>query len=404
MWPNRVLGARRERQSADCTLRPGMNVRSFDVILIGAGMAGVSAAAQLAGRGAEVAVVETEASPGVHATGRSVAVFTENYGNRTVRLLTVASRPFLSDPPEGFSQVPLLKTRGMLSVGRDDQVDRLDDAAQEGAALVPDTHRIDAKTAIDLCPALSRAYVAGAVWEPGAADIDVDGLLQGYVRNVRANGGTVFTGVTIEGARYDRRWILTTGDGGLTAAVVVNAAGAWGDEVAALLGARPLGLQPLRRTAFVFDPPGGEDPSGWPMVVDVDETFYFKPDAGRLIGSPADETPSAPTDARPEEIDVALGLEHIGAAMGADLRHAYRPWAGLRTFARDRTPVVGFDPDVERLVWLVGQGGYGIQTAPAVAEAVAELVQRGGLPEALTAAGLTESELSPARFRGATAG
>ncbi|MBO0728129.1 MAG: FAD-binding oxidoreductase [Acidimicrobiaceae bacterium] len=375
-----------------------MNVDAFDVVVLGAGMAGMSAAARLAADGALVAVVEPEAQPGVHATGRSVAVFTENYGNPTVRLLTVASRPFFDRPPAGFTDVPLLHRRGALWVGRPDQATRLDELANSGRALVPDIVRVDTRFALHCCPALAPGYVAGGVWEPGAADINVDALLHGYRRRLRAAGGRLLTGLRVQSAHRASRFRLSTSGGMLEAPVVVNAAGAWADQVAALFGARPLGLRPLRRTAFVFDPPGGGDPSGWPHVIDADETFYFKPESGRLIGSPADETPSEPVDARPDELDVAVALERIGAAMGTELRHAYRPWAGLRTFAADRTPVAGADPEVEGLVWLAGQGGYGIQTAPALAEAAASLVQTGALPAALIAAGLTEGELSPARF------
>jgi D-arginine dehydrogenase len=182
------------------------------------------------------------------------------------------------------------------------------------------------------------------------------------------------------------------------ARVVVNAAGAWADAVGVLFGARPLGLVPYRRTAFIFDSPGQENPQAWPMVTDVDETFYFKPEGGRLVGSPGDETPSLPVDARPEEIDVAQALDRIGAALGVELRQAHHPWAGLRTFAPDRTPVAGPDPNVDGLFWVAGQGGYGIQTAPALAEATAALVLAGGLPPGLTAVGLRAADLAPARF------
>jgi D-arginine dehydrogenase len=372
---------------------------AVDVALIGAGIAGVSAGAALAAAGAAVAVLEAEDRPGHHATGRSVALFSENYGNEVVRRLTVGSRAFLADPPSGFSAVPLLRPRGALSIGRNDQRDSLARLHAAGSMLVTDLQLVDAAHARKLCPALSSDYVVGGVWEPRAADIDVDALLGGYLRRLSRAGGHLVTDARIRSARRSaNRWVLE-GDGvTVEAGIVVNAAGAWADVVGELLGARPLGMVPNRRTAFIFDPPGKEDAQTWPMVTDVDEAFYFKPEGGRLVGSPADETPSPPADARPEEIDVARALDRIGAALGVELRHASHPWAGLRTFAPDRTPVAGPDPDVDGLFWLAGQGGYGIQTAPALAAATAGLVLDGELPPTLTAVGLRAADLAPARL------
>jgi D-arginine dehydrogenase len=366
-------------------------------------MAGVSVGAALAAAGAAVVVLEAEDRPGHHATGRSAALFSENYGNEVVRRLSVASRPFLADPPSGFSPVPLLHPRGVLSIGRSDQLDRLVRLQATGSILLPDLQLVDVDGARQLCPVLSSQYVAGGVWEPRAADIDVDALLGGYQRRLVQSGGKLVTGSPLRSARRQSgRWVLESPGVTVDARVVVNAAGAWADTVGLLLGARPVGLIPHRRTAFIFDPPGQEDPQTWPMVVDVDETFYFKPEGGRLLGSPADETPSPPIDARPEEIDVALALDRIGTAMGVELRHAHHPWAGLRTFAPDRTPVAGPDPNVDDLFWLAGQGGYGIQTAPALAKATAALVLSGDLPPALTAVGLRVADLAPARLASAT--
>jgi D-arginine dehydrogenase len=334
---------------------------TVDIAVVGAGIAGVSAGAVLAESGADVAVLEAEDRSGHHATGRSVALFSENYGNEVVRRLTVASRPFLTDPPSGFSAVPLLRPRGALSIGRSDQRDRLVDMHAAGSMLVADLQLLDADTARHLCPVLSSDYVAGGVWEPRAADIDVDALLGGYLRRLGRSGGRLETATPVRSVtRRAGRFVLEGAGLAVEARVVVNAAGAWADAVGARFGARPLGLVPYRRTAFIFDAPGQEHSKDWPMVIDVDETFYFKPDGGRLVGSPADETPSPPVDTRPEEIDVAQALDRIGTAMGVELRHAHHPWAGLRTFAPDRTPVAGPDPNIDGFFWLAGQGGYGI--------------------------------------------
>lgn len=363
--------------------------------VIGAGMAGITAAHALAAAGAAVAILEAEASPGTHATGRSAALFDENYGNDVVRRLTAASRRSLEGTPSADG-TPLLRRRGTLRVAAAG-----DDEALDAGSAPPGrpVRRLDAPGAVDLCPILSPTAIAGALWDPSAADIDVDAMLQAYLRQGRALGASVLTGCRLVDASLGHRWSLTTTDGKMEAGTVVDAAGAWADDVAVLCGARPLGLQPLRRTAFLFDPPGGADPSAWPMVIDVNERYYFKPEAGRLLGSPADETPVPAGDARPEEIDVASALERIGEVLGTELRHAHRPWAGLRTFAPDRTPVVGEDPDVDGFYWLAGQGGYGIQAAPAMAAMLASIVTGQVLPSDLTERGLTTSMLDPVRLR-----
>jgi D-arginine dehydrogenase len=370
-----------------------------DVAVVGAGIAGASAAATMAARGAAVVLIEAEDAPGQHTTGRSAAVFTENYGSAVVRRLTIASRSFLSAPPPGFSDAPLLSPRGALWVAMPGQEATLEALAVDARRFVPSIVDLDVAGARALCPALDpRAFVAG-LHEPEAQDIDVDALLQGYLRALRGAGGRVVTAARALGASFRRgRWSVQTTAGELEAAVVVDAAGAWADDVAASFGARRIGLRPLRRTAFLFDPPEGADARSWPLLLDAEERCYCRPQAGRLMGSPADETPSPPCDARPEEIDVALGLDRIGALFGRELTHAFRPWAGLRTFAPDDTPVVGADPSVEGFVWLAGQGGYGIQTAPAMAEAAAGLVLDGRLPEALVEHGLTPESLGPVRF------
>ncbi|MHA1530154.1 MAG: NAD(P)/FAD-dependent oxidoreductase [Alphaproteobacteria bacterium] len=365
-----------------------------DMLVIGAGIAGASAACELSA-GARVIVLEAESQPGYHTTGRSAALFTETYGNLTVRTLTSAGRAFFKAPPEGFADHPLLTPRGTLLVARKDQLGALDAMLAETVA-----RRIDAAEAVALNPALNPDYVAAAIHEPGAEDIDVHALHSGYLRALRRRGGLLVTDAAVRAlSREGGAWVALTSAGRFAAPVVVNAAGAWCDAVAGLAGVRPCGLVPKRRTAFTFDPPDGLDISGWPATIDIDEQFYFKPDAGRVLGSPADETPSPPCDARPEEIDVALGIDRIERATSLTVRRLVDKWAGLRSFVADKTPVVGMDPAADGFFWLAGQGGYGIQTSPTLARSAAALITTGELPADLIARGLDKAMLAPARLR-----
>jgi D-arginine dehydrogenase len=266
---------------------------------------------------------------------------------------------------------------------------------------VPSVRVIDFDEAYSRCPVLVRErHAPVAVLEPDAMDIDVAALHQAYVQGLRARAGTIHRNapvVAIE--RGDNGWRVRTPSGEFDTALVVNAAGAWCDEIAAHAGLPRIGLQPLRRTAFTCAAPDDVDVRSWPLVADVDDRYYFKPEGPQLLCSLADETPSPPCDARPEEVDVALAIERINAATTLELRHVRRAWAGLRTFAPDRSLVIGIDPDAPGFCWLAGQGGYGIQTAPAAARAAVGLVTEGRLPADLLALGVTADQLSPARFR-----
>jgi D-arginine dehydrogenase len=240
------------------------------------------------------------------------------------------------------------------------------------------------------------------MYEPAAMDIDVHALHQGFLRGLRARGGRVVTDAEVRSLRRrDGLWTAETTAGTFAAPIVVNAAGAWADEVARLAGIGTVGLVPKRRTAFTIEPPEGVAPSGWPAVVDVAETFYFKPESGRLLVSPADETPMPPCDVQPDEIDVASAAARLEAATTLQVRRIAHKWAGLRSFVADKTPVAGFAPDAEGFFWLAGQGGYGIQTSPAMGRVAAALAAGRGLPPDIAARGVTEAALSPARYGGA---
>jgi len=376
---------------------------SCDFLIIGGGIAGASAAFELAATG-RVLLLERESQPGYHSTGRSAALYSETYGNATIRALTTGSRPFYDAAmASGFSEHPVLTPRGVLLIGREDQRASLDRAFREGSVLTPSLRMLDRSEALKLAPMLRPDYVAGAVWEPDAMDLDVHAIHHGYLKGLRARGGQVVTDAELLSlTRHGGLWHTETRSGSHSAPWIVNAAGAWADTVAALAGLEPIGLVPKRRTAITFDPtpiPDQADVARWPMVCDADETFYFKPEGGRLLGSPADETPSEPCDAQAEELDIALTVDRIERASLFTVRRISHRWAGLRTFAPDKSPVVGPDPGAQGFFWLAGQGGYGIQTAPAMARTAAGLLTTGQVPEDLATLGVTAADLAPERLR-----
>ncbi len=369
-----------------------------DFIVIGAGIAGASAAYFLSASGS-VILLERESQPGYHSTGRSAAIFTETYGNETIRALTRSSRPFLADPPSGFSENSLLLSRGLLYIGNQEQRANLEQTYRSAHKQVSSIRQLSAAEALDLIPVLNEDTLAAAVYEPDAMDIDVASLHQGYLKGLANKGGSLQTGAAVTGmARMKSGWQVTTPLGNYTAEVVINAAGAWCDLIAEMATAAKIGLAPLRRTVILFDPPGDLDSSGWPFCVDIDEGFYFRPYTGKILASPADESPSPPCDAQPEELDIATTAALVERSTALRIGSISHKWAGLRTFAPDSTPVVGFDRDLPGFFWLAGQGGYGIKTSPALGRTAAELVVKGELPQDLRAAGVRTQQLAPDRF------
>ncbi|NEX62541.1 NAD(P)/FAD-dependent oxidoreductase [Noviherbaspirillum galbum] len=376
----------------------------FDFIIIGAGIAGASLAAELAPH-ASVAILEQEPQPGWHSTGRSAALFSETYGTPMIRALTRASRAFLERPPQGFTEHPILSPRGVMHVAMKGQEELLQRAVAEARAGSPDAVLLDARETVARCPVLRADMVAGALHEPDAMDIDVHALHQGYLKRQRNAGGRLFVDARLEqanrqGQGQGQGWQIRLQDGRtLGARVLVNAAGAWADTVAGLCGVPPIGLQPKRRTAFTFDAPAGVDFAGWPTVIGIDESYYFKPDAGQLLGSPANADPVSPHDVQPEELDVATGIYRIEEATTLQIRRPRRTWAGLRSFVADGDLVIGPEPEEPQFFWVAAQGGYGIQSAPAVAQLAAALLLGREVPESLAKHGVRAEPLSPARFR-----
>lgn len=365
----------------------------LDIIVIGAGMAGASAAAFLTARNRRVALLEAEDSAGYHTTGRSAAMWIENYGPPDVRALTRLSRAFFEHPPTGFATAPLLRRRRVLLLATRAQRHALDAAIAEGHGL----RRLSVAEAEAMLPVLRPGYLGSAALEEDAFDIDVAALHQGFLRQLRAAGGEL--GLRRRAGRIERigtGWEVEAASGAIyRAPVVVNAAGAWGDEVAALAGAAPLGLQPRRRTAAIVDP-SPHDVADWPMIIDVEEGWYARPEARtRLMVSPADATPTHAHDVQPEEIDVAIGIDRMQQALDIPVSRVEHRWAGLRTFTPDGSLAIGWDVSAEGFFWCVGQGGYGIQTSPAAGRLVADLV----LNQPSEASSAVLSALGPRRFQ-----
>lgn len=378
------------------------NVQQADFIIVGGGIAGASIGYWLAPHG-RVVLLERESQPGYHSTGRSAALFMESYGTPQVRALTMASRAFLANPPPGFSEHPLLTPRGTLMVAAPGQEAELDAHWEVLRGMTPHARRLSADEACALVPIFRPEQVSGAVLEPEAADMDVHAIHQGYLRGMRQAGGVLVCDAEVTGLRRDGgQWQVQTGEQGpaYAAPVVLNAAGAWGDHIAALAGVPGVGLQPCRRSAFTFAPPQGVDVSTWPMCVGVDEAqgWYIKPDAGVLLGSPANADPVEPQDVQPEEMDIAIAMHRIEENTTLQVRRPIRTWAGLRSFVRDGGLVAGFAPGHPGFFWVVAQGGYGIQTSAAMGEACAALARGLPLPQRMAGFGLTEAMLSPVRL------
>ncbi|WP_339712859.1 FAD-binding oxidoreductase [uncultured Sneathiella sp.] len=368
----------------------------FDVAIIGAGIAGASLACELS-PDVSVLLLEMEAQPGYHSTGRSAAMFVDSYGPPPIRALSRASADFLESPPKGFSESPLLSQRGVIMIARNDQLTSLEnmvgDLSDSGGV-----RRLDAAETEAAIPILRKGYVAAGFANDRVSDIDVNALHQGYLRKFRSSGGIIKTASKVIETKHTLgRWQVTTSNGTYAAKTIVNAAGAWADSIGKMAGAEAIGLIPKRRTAMVVAAPSGVNPDSWPMVIDIDEQFYLKPDAGRLLISPADETSSLPCDVQPDELDVAICVDRIETAFDLPIRRIENKWAGLRSFVDDKCPVCGFDDTVEGFFWLAGQGGYGIQTAPALAVIAACLIMDRSVPQHLLDHGIDLADLAPGR-------
>lgn len=368
-----------------------------DIIVIGGGMAGCAIAAHLS-QNAKVRLLEMEEHPGYHSTGRSAALFSESYGNDIIRALTRASREFLFSPPAGFTETALVSPRSVLIIARDGQEELFERYKGHLDPLDP-TEEISPDEAVRICPILRREGLASVIISRTPADIEVHELQQGYLRQFKARGGQIITSAEVTGlARTADGWSVETRGATYSAPRVVNAAGAWAGQIGALASAQDIGMTPCRRTAMLVDAPTGFDIHDWPMLVDVEEQFYLKPDAGLLLLSPSDETPDVPGDSQPDEMDIAIAVDRLETVTTLQVRHVRRKWAGLRSFVDDRSPVVGYDRLQPGFFWMAALGGYGIQTAPALSEIAARLVLELDPGELATRFGIEPSTFSPARL------
>lgn len=374
-------------------------MQSCDFLVIGAGIAGAYAGDALAGLGS-VVILEMEDRPGYHTTGRSAAIYSETYGNRTIRALTTASKEFFGDPPDGFTEVPLVTPRGALHIGRKDQQAAVNTAFRENSGIVHNLRLLDQESILSLVPVVRPEMCFAGYLEPDCHDIDVDALHQGFLKSCRRQGGELKANAeAVEIKSMPSGWEVKTRSDTFSCGVVVNAAGAWADGIAEMAGLRAVHLSPLRRTALIFDPNLDLPFENWPLVVSIDEGFYFKPAAGLMMATPGDEIESPPCDAQPDEIDIAAAIDRLQAATTLRITRITRKWAGLRTFAPDRAPVIGPDPENEKFFWAAGQGGYGMQTAPAIQANISALMNSGELSAKSLAIGLEKEEILPDRLK-----
>ncbi|MBA3038485.1 MAG: FAD-binding oxidoreductase [Alphaproteobacteria bacterium] len=373
-------------------------MKIFDVAVVGGGIAGASFAYRVAGHRSLV-LLEAEAQVGYHSTGRSAAEFSRQFQNETTGLLADASYDFLANPPEGFADVPLLIPRGNLVIASEERLPKLDAAFREVIATSAQSRPVSIEEAIAMVPFLRPDYMAGAFYDPACWDMEVESILQGYLRGARRNGADIRTGSPVSAVERDGGiYRLQTPQGPILARRIVNTAGAWADRLAVLAGLAPLGIVPHRRTAITVDVPADYDLAPMPGVNEVDEDFYFKPEAGKLMVSPADATPSDPCDAQPEDIDVAYAAHFLEQSTTLPVKTISHKWAGLRSFTADKLQVVGSDRNDPDFFWLAGQGGSGILTSPALSEWAAGLFLDGTPPERLVDLGLEPGIFSPRRL------
>ena len=374
-----------------------MTSKHYDIVVIGAGIAGASVAAGLAAV-TDVMLVEAEAQPAYHATGRSAAMFAPSYGPPVIQKFTSASANFFHTPPEGFTETPLLAPCTVLMIGTAKQQNAVTQFIHE----MSDSGGIEPVAMSELTaiqPLLREGYAQYGILDRAAYDIDVHALHAAFLKQFKRNGGVLSAASPVQAMTHqDGQWQLTTKRGSITANIVVNAAGAWADEIGQMAGAEKIGLVPKRRTALLIAAPDAAMLDKMPMTIDIDEQFYLKPQAGQLLISPANEDPMQACDVQPEEMDVALCIDRIERAFSLKIEKIISKWAGLRSFVADKQPVIGYSTQAKGFFWLAGQGGYGIQTSPAISHFARSLILDEPLPQSCIDEGLTPEMLCPSRL------
>lgn len=347
----------------------------FDFAIIGCGMAGASLAYELSCLDKKVLVLESEAYPAYHTTGRSAAFYMEAYGNETVRKITQASRTFFDVPPENFCEVPLLKPCGALYIATQSQEHKLKNLYCELNQRIAGCALVDLDFIKEKLPLINAEKISSGFWEPQSMEIDVAALLAGYIKLAKKNGAHFIYNSPANSLHFEKN--ICHINGIFSARVLVNAAGAWADHIAGLAQTTTLGLIPKKRTVCVVKTHQTLNVKNWPLTLDIGEQFYFKPESGNLLITPADETISHAHDVQADDIDVAQGIDRVQQVVNIEISQVLRQWAGLRTFSKDKSPVIGYDANIKNFFWLAGQGGYGIQMAPTLAKIAAQIAVYG---------------------------
>jgi len=376
------------------------NIVEFEYAIIGAGIAGASIAYELAKAGRTTAILEMEDTPGYHSTGRSAAFYAPVYGNHAVRCLTKLSGQFYKSPPDGFCEHELLTPRGALFIADKNSEKKLLEFYNSVKKLSTNVKLCDLAFALNKIPALKKESVSACVWDPDSQEIDVANLLQGYLKQAKLFGAKLFVNSEIKAIQKDGLdWLITTGKNSYKSTTIINAAGAWCDRVAEIADIKPVGLQPKKRSVCTVPVKNEYEITNWPLVVDINEEFYFKPEGDALLISPADETPVEPMDAYTEQLDLAIAIDRVSKVIDVPLERISHEWAGLRSFVEDKSPVIGYEPGENGFFWFAGQGGYGIQMASGAAKLAASLLLSTPLPSELNEINFELSAVTVERFR-----
>lgn len=369
----------------------------FDFVVIGAGIAGASVAYELADSGS-VMLLERESMPGYHSTGRSAALYAPIYGPAPIRALTRASGAFFQTPPNGFCDADLLSPRDVVMIGRSDQKPHIDEFLAE-TVDAPGITQLTQTEVTQYNPMIRPGYATHGVLDRSGSDIDVNGLHRGFLRAAKQRGAALTINAEVTAcSRNGDVWVVATKQGTVRGNILINAAGAWAEQIGQMAGAGPIGLTPKRRSAIMVDAPDSVSLDTMPMTIDIEEDFYIKPDAGQLLLSPANEDPMEPCDAQPDEMDIAICVDRIERAFDISIRRINSKWAGLRSFVADKSPVVGFSHEVDGFMWLAGQGGYGVQSSPAMGRVAAAIAQGVDIPADIIAHGFRPESITIERL------